>query len=662
MKPYFAALEADELAPELQLKTDQYLQWCLITGRIGRWRMAFDTYYGQRGQHNSSYISMGGDQGELSFLMSNEYRNLVQHLLVLTTQNKVSFECAAVNTDRSSIEQTVVGKDVLDYYWREGKIYQVLLLALEMSLIFDHAWVFAEWDTTKGDPVRPDMEGKILTAGDILCRAKSPLDAFTDWTADLSLEKDWQMVCDLVNKYDLAAQYPEKAEDIIALERDKSKDSIYRFGDQGIYSYTTKESPLIKRWTFFHRKTPSMPQGRMFQFLDAKTWLFDGPIPYRKLPGSRVCPTEMISSVMGYSNVNDLLSLQDSLDAMVSAAVTNMTTCGVNNVWVKPNSNLDFEQLGSGMNYLESEEKPEVLIMNRLPPEWFNLANWIISRMEAYSGVNSVARGNTEGKDLSGAAMALLQSMAIQFNSGMQRAFNQISEDVANNVLYHLQDFAHIEKVAMIAGENNKYMLQSFKSASIDKLQRVFARQSNSIQDTTAGKLTLAQDMMKIPGAIKRPEQYIEVLTTGNLKPLYEGEEKESIAMKDENEKLSKGEPVSVVFTENHPKHILEHGSVIWDPESKQNPQIVNGVLNHIMEHLQVWQTTDPMILQSLGIPPYPVQMMGTPAQNPPGQGGVAQQMPPPPEAGGPQPAPAEPNMPKNPLSGQQWNPETGGM
>lgn len=672
MNQYFAALEASDLAKDLSGKIDKYYQWLLVSGRLARWRMSFDSYYGQRDSHNSSYITASGEQGELSFLMANEYRNLVQHLLVLTTQNRPSIECAAVNSDRASQEQAILGKQLLDYYRKEGGLDKAAKLAIEIALLMDTSWVITEWDIQKGTPLRPDFSGQLLTDGDITCRVRTPLDVVIDYSNDNGLEQDWQMVRDLVNKYDLAAQYPDKAEEIIGLNRDQTKDSTYRFGDQATYGFNTSDSPLIERYTFYHRKTPAMPQGRMFQFLDSKTWLFDGPLPYRRLPGRRCCPTEMVTSALGYSNTNDLLAIQDVLDALVSAAVTNMTSSGINNIWAKPNSNIDFEQLSSGMNYIESEEKPEVLVLNKLPPEWFNLANWLVSRMEAYSGVNSVARGNTEGKDLSGAAMALLQSMAIQFNSGLQQAYNQVVEDINNDALSHLQDFAKSERIALIAGESNKYAMERFTSESISKIQRVYCRQANSMQDTTAGKLVILKDLLSIPGVIKNADEYLQVLQTGSLLPAVEDESKALLVIKDENEQLAKGQYVPVVFTENHPRHIIGHQAVLSDPQSKQDPKLVSTVLQHMQEHINVWSTTDPNILTALGIPPIPVPMI-PPQGAMPQQGGPAAELPPgnatntipsaPPEAGGPNPAPAAgPSLPKNPMTQKEWEPATGGL
>ena len=72
MDQYFANLDSDALISELKARIDGYYEWLLNSGRLARWRIAHDTYFGQRGNHNSSWINQGGEQGELNFLMSNE--------------------------------------------------------------------------------------------------------------------------------------------------------------------------------------------------------------------------------------------------------------------------------------------------------------------------------------------------------------------------------------------------------------------------------------------------------------------------------------------------------------------------------------------------------------------------------------------------------------
>ena len=677
-REYFATLEPELLAKELKGKIDQWYQWCMLTGRLGRWRSAYDTYYGQKQSHKSSHISSGGEQGELSLLMANEYRNLVQHVLVMTTQSRPSFEVSTTNTDSKSLEQGILGRHLLDYYWNIGGITDIIYQALEISLVMDSSFVFTEWDVTKGEGVRPDESGQMINTGDISCTFKNPLDVIIDCTKENATGHSWQIKSDLVNKFDLAAQFPDKAEDILAVSRDFAQDNLYRFGDSVALSGSMGDTDLIRKWTFYHLKTPSVPQGRMFQFVGDNTWLFDGPLPYANLPGRRVCPSEMVSSTMGYSNMNDLLAIQDCIDAVVSAAVTNMTTCGVNNIWSKPNSNINFERLGEGMNFIESEDKPEVLIMNRLSPETFSLVNFLIQRMEAYSGVNAVSRGNTQGKDLSGSAMALLQSMSISYNSGMQRAYNQVLENVGNDIIYNLQAFGDEEMTALIAGSFDGYMVKSFTKNDIDKIKRVFVKQGNPLQDTTSGKLTLFEQLSKIPNAISNVSEGLQVLTTGRLELTYEGRQKELLSIRKEGESLSKGESVPVAFTENHQLHIDQHRYVILDPESKTNPELLQNVLTHIQEHLKVWQETDPTMIMAMGMQPFPMAPMPPMEGMPPGQGPPpmdGMQGPPPgpqgpPPEGPPQlpPQSAEPDqprlpsMPNNPLTGKDFNTETGGL
>jgi len=658
---YFAALPGDRLAAELEGRVNAYYQWILVTGRLSRWRIAFDTYYGQRGAHNASYITPAGDKGELSLLMSNEYRNLVQHLLVMAFQSKTAFEMVSTNTDSTSKAQTYIAKGIVEYNRRDGRVSDNEKEATEIALIMDTGWVFNEWNFLVGEEVDVDrMTGQPIRQGDFNSRARTPLDVIIDFTKPQGTERDWIMVRDPANKFDLAAQYPELAEELTGLQRDYTRDALFRFGE--LFQYEVGfTSPDIDIWTFYHRKSPAMPQGRIFQFVNPRVIIpGDGPLPYKKLPGNRICPTEQILSCLGYSNANSILALQDVMDAMISAATTNMTTCGVNNIWTKPSPNFDFQQLVNGMNLIESDEKPEVLIMNRLPPEWLALANFIIQRMEIQIGMNAVARGNIEGEDLSGAAMALLQSMAIQFNNGLVRAVNKLEEDDANDIIQLSQSFKNQKSIGMIIGENNKYMMREWSKADIDQIQRVYARRSNPLKDTTAGKLQLLDKYMEIPGMITSSDQINEVIETGSLDSSTELGRNKRLLIDQENEAMIMGEVPPVLFCDNHPEHMLRHSMPLASPDDRKDPELIERIRAHNEAHKMEWMNADPAVLMAHGIPPFPGMGMLPP-------GGGPMDGAPPPEGmpiGGPsEPGQAlGPSLPTNPLSGEQWNPETGGL
>lgn len=691
---YWAALDLNEpdrqkksgISGELNHRIDAYYNWILTSNRLSRWRTAYNTYYGQRGTHNASYISAAGDKGELSFLMSNEYRNLIRHILVLGAQSRVSLETVTTNTDSESKSQAYVAKGLIEYYRRDGKIDENSYNASEISLIMDTGWVFNEWDTTLGADIVMDPDtGKGQRQGDIKSRARSPLDVVIDYSKIDPASHDWRIVRDPVNKYDLAAQYPEFGEEISSLQRDMTKDALYRFGDIALYDSEVQSSD-IDMWTFFHRKSPALPQGRMIQMV-GKIILYDGPIPYRKLPGNRICPSEMILSSLGYSDTNSLLSLQDVMDGLISGAVTNMTACAGNTIWTKPNPNFDFEELAQGMRLVESDEKPEVLQLNRLSPEWFSLANFVIQRMEALSGVNSVARGNTEGKDFSGAAMALLQSMSIQFNSGFTRSLNKLIEDNGNDIIMLTQDFGNEPVLGMIIGENNQYMMKEYSSKDLIKIQRVYCRQSNPLKDTTAGRMTIVEQAQKTEGGLSKP-QFAEILDTGNTDCLLEKDRNIRLAIDQENEALIRGEVPPVCPFDNPIAHIQEHAKVFASPDDRKDVELIKRVKQHTDLHRGAWANMPPDIAMILNIPLYqgpPLDLNGMPIPVPPPPPMPPQATPPGPPSNpgqklngppnkkpGPQGANVlgpegpvkvnEPGLPKNPLSGQTWSPEAGGL
>lgn len=665
---YFAALPSEQLAAEMLGRIDKYYNWILTTNRLKRWRTAYNTYYGQRSTHSSSEIRAAGDGGELSFLMSNEYRNLVQHLLVLAFEQRPSLETVAINTDARSKADTYVAKGLIEYFRRDGKIDDNSRAATEISLIMDTGWVINLWDVMKGQDVAADPDtGKLVRQGDISSRARTPLEVVVDITKPQGADNDWICFKDPVNKFDLAAQYSERAEEISGLQRDLHRDALFRFGDVYEFDSNATDSPDIDVWTFVHRRSPALPQGRLFQFASPTAFFFDGPTPYRKLPGNRVCPSEQILSPLGYSNCNDLISLQDVIDALVSSAVTNMTATAANVIWTKPNPNFDFQQLAKGMSLIEGDEKPETLMLNRLAPEWFNLANFIIQRMESLSGVNSVARGNTGGKDLSGAAMALLQSMAIQFNSGLMRSVNRLHEENGNDIIQLTQDFAKEKRMGMIIGHNNEYMMQEYSAKDVSSIQRVYCRQSNPMKDTTAGKMQLLDKYIEI-GSVTTAEDITEVMDTGQLSSKTEGGRNLKLAIDQENEALMRGEVPPVIFTDNHPKHMQEHANLLASPQARKDALFVGNVRKHFEQHSMQWATTRPEILAALAIPPFPGQMPlpggpgGAPAgpgASPPPPGAPSPSGPPggaPPDSGAV--VPGGPSMPQNPLTNEAFNPQ----
>lgn len=610
---YFAAKPADELAPEIMDRVSDFYGFIKSSGIFGRIRKSYQAYYGLSDKgFRSSGLSQSGDQGELTAFKVNQYHSVLQGLLNLTTSQKASFEVRATNTDFKSQTQTILAQGILEYYLREKNLERILREAVEICLWGNDGYVTAIWEPNGGQEygVNPDT-GSVIYEGDIRYESKHALEIVVDVNAMNAKDPAWRVVVCWENKFDLAARFPDMAEQILSIEdtRDADTDRL-----AGSLSLNEKESDLIPVYHFYHKRSDSVRDGRYMIVLDSETWLFDGALPYRKIPIHRIAAGELFGTPFGYSPMMDLLAVQEIYDVLHSTVATNQSTHGVGNVWTKPGSGLTVNQLSSGMNHWESEEAPEPINLTATPAEVFNYMEHLEHLFEQLPGIGSMLRGQPETQ-MSGAAMALIASQAVQFNSGLQQAWANLLEDVGTATFEILQDFAKVPRIAVIVGKHNRSMMKEFTSDDIAKVSRVVVDLGNPLSRTTAGRVEIANQLLQAQ-KFETPEEYLSVINTGKLETLTESRQTQLLNIRAENEKMRDGQgaQVKAILTDKHPLHILEHMSVLDDPDTRMEPEVVQTVLNHVQEHLGLWEQMPPTLLNLLGIPPAQPQMpMGMP-------------------------------------------------
>ena len=87
----------------------------------------------------------------------------------------------------------------------------------------------------------------------------------------------------------------------------------------------------------------------------------------------------------------------------------------------------------------------------------------------------------------------------------------------------------------------------------------------------------------------------------------------------DENEKISAGEIPQAIYSDNHVLHIKEHNTVGSSTDARENPQVIQAMLAHCQQHIDLLRNTDPELLQILGQQP----LQGQPQPQSQGQGGM---------------------------------------
>lgn len=233
-------------------------------------------------------------------------------------------------------------------------------------------------------------------------------------------------------------------------------------------------------------------------------------------------------------------------------------------------------------------------------PEVYQMMQLLEKTMETLSGVNSVARGNPEQSLRSGNALALVQSQALQFVSGLQQSYIRLLEDVGTGTINLLKDFAHVPRIVAIAGINNTSEMKEFKSDDIKSINRVIVDAGNALMQSTAGRAQVAENLLQM-GLIDNIDKYLMVLNTGNLDYLTDGKIDNLTLIKSENEALVRGEAQQAIWSERHSMHIKEHMEVLNDTELKKDGKLVQMVLAHVQEHVNLLRTTDPILLGYVG-------------------------------------------------------------
>lgn len=637
-KTYFAVKEPNETASILLHKAFSFFNDMTKNNYLDKLRLMWKAYHGIYMDGADHEIAFTGEQGELQFVAVNHFRNIARNIYTMITSSRPIMDARAINTDYKSLSQANLANGILDYYMREKNLETVLKAATEIAIPLGAGFVKLEWNATAGNAYDYDEESDSYNyEGEVEFSTLSPFDVVVDGTKS-SWRHEWILIRTYQNRFNLMAKYPELSEKIKGLPT-KSEQYRYRLN-----LMSNDDTDDIAVYEFYHKRTEAVPDGRYLLFLDADVNLLDMPLPYDDIPVYRISAGEILGTPYGYTDMFDMYPLQEVINATYSAIATTANTFGITNVFIPEGANLTVENLEGALNVIKGSAKPEPLNLTQIPPELFKLLDMSVQSAETLTGVNSVSRGNPEASLRTGTALALVQSMALQYSSSLQASYVKLIEDVGTGLINILKRHSNTPKLIALVGKGNRTELKEFTGDQISDVNRIVVDMGNPLARTIAGRAQIASELLQMH-MFTTPEQYLQVLKTGNLDVTYEGTTSQLLCIKKENEMLLDGQSPMATMLDQHSMHIKEHQAVISDPELRQNPELLKNVLDHVQQHITYLRTTDPGILSMLGEQPLPASPGGQ-APAPSGQmNPMTGQMPanqspgnagPPPGPGGP--------------------------
>lgn len=611
---YFATREADKAAAAVIGKASTFYSQIKSNSYVLKLHNMWKFYYGNfnQGASEQHTVTFTGEQGELVSMPVNMFRNLAEHVIQIITANRPILEAKSINTDYKSLSQTYLANGILDYYMREKNLETIVCNAVEMAVVMGSAYVEMEWNATAGESFDFDPEnGEYNYEGELEFNLLDPLSVVVDGTKENFHSQEWVLVRTFQNRYNLAAKYPEYHDKIMGIP---SKNEIYGYRLTTFSNDETDDIPVFK---FYHKKTEALPEGRYMLFISPEIVLLDMGLPYRSIPVFRLAPADIMGTPYGYSRMFDVYPIQEALNSTISTIMTNNAAFGVQNLYVPRGADLSTQSLPGGLNILEGNAKPEPLQLTATAPETYKLLDILQGLGETQTGINSVTRGNPEASLRSGNSLALVQSMSLQFQTTFQRNYIKFLEDIGSNLIEILKDFANTPKMIAIVGRNKRSFLKEFTGDMISDIRRVIVDVGNPLARTIAGRVEIANNLatMKL---IKTPEEYFAVMETGRSDLLYESDMQDIFLIKRENEWLMDGKDVMADPLDRHSLHILEHRSVISDPDLRSDPELTAKVRKHIQEHIDMLRDVNPDILMLIKEQPLnPQQQAGAPGLPP---------------------------------------------
>lgn len=653
---YFAKVDTKEIGPYILNRVQQFDEFMSNSGMLSLIRRSYRAYYGYATNdfwHQSSNIVFDGEQGELALMKMNDYRSILTNFLSLIMSQRLNFDPRAINNDTESLAQTIVAQSVIEDVLKNKGMQKSFSEVVEYALWGAEGFVFDYWDKFGGQPLGIDQNTQTLHfEGDACSKIFLGMDVARDPQAKNIKACDYYILRDWQNKFELAAKYPELAEEILGCGDESQMNRMGRFLTPMQWSQRLNQD-YIPVYYLIHKATVAIPGGRYCMVVGSGDVLEDGQLYEGRVMLHRVAMADIKDTCLGYTLGFDLLGPQMALDSLFSTCVSNINTYGVQNILVPKGADLNFNALAGGLNIIthNPDRKPESMPLIQTPPEAYKLIEMMIQSMGRLSNISSTNRGQPEANLKSGSALALVASQALQFINILQSSYIEMAEGSMTDYIMLYQTNVSEERMLELAGRDKAQYISAFSGKDLSKIRRVYVDLGNPLSRTPAGRQQIADSLLE-KGKITSAQEYLTILQTGTLEPAINNPVAIEMLIKEENDRIQKGEEVVAVATDLHFEHILGHSAILNTYKNRLDPALAQRATDHIQQHLDQLRVTNPALLQmmgqtSLAAPEVPVQ--GGPSEGPSKVSEPASNN-----------QPNMPRMPTNPLTGEQYQPVGG--
>lgn len=564
---------------------------------------SYRTYHGLNDDEYSTEPTVdlveGGEQGEFMRLFVNQYRGLMRHQIALLTADRLIWDPQARTSGAAAAKQVSLARCLADWLV-DAKGYEKRGCdAAETMHAVASSFIAQGWNPNGGHKGRGDIWATVLAPWEC---AHEDVREYTDcqWWIFVRWESRWDWVAHF------AKENPDLAERLASHDfGDDLTCGVRRSND------ADQDADRIPLLYVYANPSRACPLGRVAIVAGAEGELVlqDGPSPYGEAPIKRMCSAEFIGTSRPIGNSWSMLPMQKAFDVVNSAMMSRVDMFAIPNVASQDGVEFEAGDISgaNSLKYPPGASAPVVVDLLTIPSPLPSMGETLTLQMEQASGINSVTRGNPTENITSGSMAALIAAQAKQFNSSDERAYIKTMEDVATDAIRIYQKCATEAQLIAIVGQDERYTTREFRGEDLSLVQRISIKVGNALSRSVAGRIEIANALLD-RNMIQDPREYLEVLNTGNLSPVFRGPVHEVEMIKSENEMMTRGEDPLVSPWDNDELHIREHRCEL-DTGARYEPETSARINKHLMAHMQSWQQktlSAPDMLAAIGQNPLP--------------------------------------------------------
>lgn len=340
-------------------------------------------------------------------------------------------------------------------------------------------------DEATGRPIElKDLENKKIRVGDAKGKLWQPYECFPEPGKDKLVKCDYFQTHEWSDKEYVEHKWKNADGKITSSEYVK-----WDFGSDRL----EKPNNKIMVRTFWHRPTEFFPEGCKIVWCDdlILEWI-DFPYDHGKLPFVEDKDIEVEGEYWGRPFVTNIEQLYKINNSLISGMARNHGVLNAPKVMF-PEGSVDIKSLNNDYGALQYRGaiKPEILQHQYVNKGEIDFQKYLQSRSGELSGVYDISRGVVPQGITAASAIRYLDEQELQRAnpsiSKRNRRILDITRLFVSTMSQYYKDTD--ERTIRLVGENNEFIVKSFKKLSLGSIADVRYENTSSLADTKTGAI-----------------------------------------------------------------------------------------------------------------------------------------------------------------------------